>query len=251
MKEVMQEVGRFFTSGSIWIALGGVLVAGLIGWMFVTSLRGLRRKPEEDSAPNLPYRQRDDFLTEAEFGFYVTLKTYLGERAVICPKVNLADLFFPVESGEVRQKWLNRINRKHVDFLLCDPETMQPLCGVELDDSSHEEKERIARDIFVDEVYEAAGLPLVHVPLQADYTIEEMGEFFAQVMEFVWQEAEAEGERMELGEFTIPRCPKCGALMVLRVYAAGEKKGYRYYGCPNFPQCRTVVDFVSGEIGRM
>lgn len=250
MQEIWKNVWGFLASGGWWTVVCVISVGGLMVGMFVLSLKP-RKEREVPAEEGLPYRQRDDFLTEAEFAFYVALKTYLGERAVICPKVNLADLFFPVAEGDVRQKWLNRINRKHVDFLLCDPDTMQPLCGVELDDSSHEEEDRIARDIFVDEVYEAAGLILVHVPLQGGYSIEEMGEFFAPVMEFVWQETEAQGERMELGEFTIPHCPKCGALMVLRVYAAGEKKGYRYYGCPNFPQCRTVVDFVSGEIGKM
>ena len=30
----------------------------------------------------------------------------------------------------------NKINRKHVDFLICDDETLKPLVGIELDDST-------------------------------------------------------------------------------------------------------------------
>ena len=34
---------------------------------------------------------------------------------------------------------------------------------MELDDPSHDRPERIERDEFVDHVYEAAGIPLIHV----------------------------------------------------------------------------------------
>ena len=119
---------------------------------------GIRRHHAENEP--LPYRIRDDFLTDAEFQFYHTLRTYLGHAVTICPKVSLGDLFFA--AGENRAGYLNKINRKHVDFLLCDPDSMVPICGVELDDSTHQRPERIERDRFVDGVYEAAGLPLIH-----------------------------------------------------------------------------------------
>lgn len=47
-----------------------------------------------DEARELPYRQRDDFLSAAELSFHRVLSTAIGDRAVICPKVNLADIFF-------------------------------------------------------------------------------------------------------------------------------------------------------------
>lgn len=236
----------------VFLAGGGVLVAAGIILMFIFSLRRLRKRREEESEPP-SYCMRDDFLSEAEFAFYVTLHTYLGEQVVICPKVNLGDLFFAAGEKERRLSLTNKINRKHVDFLLCEPGTMRPLCGVELDDSSHLRADRIERDAFVDSVYEAAGLPLIHVPLQDGYTPEELQEAFLQVLDFSWDviDSENEEERLSLGEHTIPVCPKCGELMVLRVYSSGEKKGYRYYGCPNYPKCKTVVDYVTGRVGRV
>ena len=59
--------------------------------------------------------------------------------------------------------YFNRIKAKHTDFILCDPEDLDVLAGVELDDPSHERPERIERDEFVDGVYQAAGIPLIHV----------------------------------------------------------------------------------------
>jgi very-short-patch-repair endonuclease len=77
-------------------------------------------------------------------------------------KVNLADLFF-VRQPHRNQAARNRIDRKHVDFVICDAATMRPLLAIELDDASHERADRIARDAFVDRVFETAGLPLQHV----------------------------------------------------------------------------------------
>jgi hypothetical protein len=67
---------------------------------------------------------------EAEVSFYRVLANGIGSRAVVLAKVNLADIFFVVRPNENRAH-RNRIDRKHVDFLLCDPATMKPLCAVE------------------------------------------------------------------------------------------------------------------------
>ena len=133
-----------------------------------------------------------------------------------------------------------------MDFLLCDPESMIPICGVELDDSTHQRPDRVERDRFVDAVYDAAGLPLVHVPLQNGYTPEEMDRFLGELIGFEWETCDTrEPVVYENPDCAlIPHCPKCGALMVLRVHRDGERRGKRYYGCPNYPQCRTEVELL-------
>ncbi len=229
----------------------GYVAAAVLGVLILVMLaRSLRRgKAGEPRRELLPYRLRDDFVTEAEFAFYTALRAYLDESILICPKVNLADLFFPaVDSGE-KMRYLNKINRKHVDFLLCDAETLEPVCGVELDDSSHQREDRARRDAFVDMVYEAAGIPLVHVPLENGYSVEYLQDLLEDVLEFRWTEVDTEGEPLDSitdygEEAVIPTCPKCGALMVLRVYTSGEQKGYRYYGCPNYPRCKETIRYI-------
>jgi hypothetical protein len=84
----------------------------------------------------LPYRIRDDFLSPAEKSFYRILWYVAGKQAAICTKVNLNDVFFVLRPNE-NQAYRNKIAYKHVDFLLCDPKSMQPIVGIELDDSSH------------------------------------------------------------------------------------------------------------------
>jgi len=117
--------------------------------------------PRSDTS--LPYRQRDDFLSPAELSFYRALSAAVGNRAHICPKVNLADIFFVVKPNE-NQGARGRISQKHVDFLLCDSQSMKPLVGIELDDSSHARADRQERDALVDAVFAVAALPLVRIP---------------------------------------------------------------------------------------
>ena len=120
----------------------------------------LATKDELVAGPvSLPFRLRDDLLSLAELSFYQVLSGVAGERVTICAKVNLADLFF-VATGDHRKirAIANRIDRKHVDFLLCNPETMRPLAGIELDDKSHNRMHRKTRDELVGEVFNRGGI---------------------------------------------------------------------------------------------
>lgn len=80
----------------------------------------------------LPYRVRDNFLSPAEISFYHVLASMIGSRAVICPKVRLADIFFVPRSSESYMSHYNRIAQRHLDFLLCKPDSMEPILGIEM-----------------------------------------------------------------------------------------------------------------------
>ena len=218
---------------------------------FLAGLFG--KRSQEAEVPKAAYRLRDDFLSAAELSYYRVLSTAVAGRAVVLAKVGLADLFF-VPRGEGSTGAWNRIARKHVDFVVCAPETMRPLVGVELDDRSHERADRVERDGFVDEVFRSAGLPLMHVPVRSGYSVAELQAALAPYLG--GGEAErgdagveavrrgpgvAEGERSAnpvAGDGVAPSCPKCGVPMVLRTAGRGERRGEQFYGCPNYPRCR-------------
>lgn len=130
-----------------------------------------------ETKDSLPYALRDDFLSSAELSFYKILNQTIGERAIICPKVSLKDIFF-VKTRDKSEFYIysNKINLKHVDFLICSKETLKPICGIELDDSSHVRQDRIERDEFVDKVFKAADLRLIRIPNKISYSITEIEE---------------------------------------------------------------------------
>ena len=41
---------------------------------------------------------------------------------------------------------------------------------------------------------------------------------------------------------SVPVCPKCNAPMVLRTATKGERIGKRFWGCSNFPKCRSIIN---------
>jgi Protein of unknown function (DUF2726)/Topoisomerase DNA binding C4 zinc finger len=215
----------------------------------------------------LPYRLRDDFLSPAEKSFFQVIKGMMGNYFTICPKVSLSDLFFVSRPNENKSA-NNRINRKHVDFVICDPQTMTPLFAIELDDSSHERADRVERDVFVDSVFEAAQLPLLHIPAQLSYNTNELGVLFKKVLQKKNKSGNTEARNASSGqpveiqsrptetkaanaavatEAKTPFCPKCGTPMVLRTAKNGAQAGRKFYGCVNYPKCRVILPFEEGK----
>jgi hypothetical protein len=205
----------------------------------------LRATEDEPSVgDDLPYRLRDDFLSPAELLFYRALTAAVGAQTVVCPKVNLGDIMFVARPNENKGA-RGRISQKHVDFLLCNPATMRPLVGVELDDSSHQRQDRQARDEFVDSVFAAASLPLVHVPARASYAPNEIASLLGP---HVVPGSAAPSPPLATAsapviqkESAVPDCPKCGIPMVLRTAGRGDRQREQFYGCANYPKCRETI----------
>jgi len=191
----------------------------------------------------LPYRLRDDFLSPAEASFFQVLRSLVAAGLVICPKVSLAELFY-VPRSESFQTYQNKIDRKRVDFLLCEPKTLKPLFAIELDDSSHARPDRQERDAFVDEVFADAQLPLVHIPARPAYNTQELIALFQAALQSQPVEKPVYQPPVST-QAQPPLCPKCGVPMVLRTARKGNTPGQQFYGCPNYPRCRAVIPIKS------
>ncbi len=183
------------------------------------------------------YALRDDFLSHAEVSFFQVLRAAVAADSLIFPKVRLADLVFPPRQEGQFGAW-QRINRKHVDFVLCDPRTLRPLVALELDDRSHRRPDRLERDAFVDRVFADAGLPLVHVPARRSYDTRMVTALIAAAQTglvdpappLVAEDAPA-----------APHCARCGGELRLRTAAQGPRAGEQFWGCANYPRCRQTV----------
>ena len=94
---------------------------------------------------------------------------WFGNQLDIFGKVRLADVIGVVKGTAEWQGHFNKIQSKHVDFLLCDSKFVKPVLVIELDDSSHKRADRRERDEFLNQALDDAGLPILHVPVQASY----------------------------------------------------------------------------------
>ena len=180
----------------------------------------------------MPYRLREHFLTTPEVVLFRALKQMAGEHYVIYAKVALNDIFFIVRPNE-NVHYFNKLFRKHVDFLLCHPQSLRPQIGVELVRPIPNSGTR-SIDQFMEDLFLTAGLPLVQIPSNDHYDIPEIVSLF--------QSALAKVKRMErrLADVSLdasPMCPICGKMMVLRTHRSGTQAGEIYYGCIDNPTC--------------
>jgi very-short-patch-repair endonuclease len=205
----------------------------------IMRMLGLKKSASVVGLKELPYCLRDDFLSPVETSFFQVLKSVVGAGLIICPQVSLSALFY-VPRSESFQTYQNKIDRKRVDFLLCDPKTIKPVFAIELDDSSHARPDRQERDAFVEEVFESAQLPLVHIPARSAYNTQELTALFQAAMQRKPTGKPVNQPHVSVLELP-PGCPKCGVPMVLRTAKRGDTPGLQFYGCPNYPRCREVV----------
>jgi len=104
-----------------------------------------------------PYRLVGSLLTPSEKGFFHALQTAAGTRYVVCPKGRLLDLCRDLD-GWTETAAFNHVSQKHVDFVLCEPQTFRPVLAAELDDRSHLRARTRARDRDKDAVLRTMGL---------------------------------------------------------------------------------------------
>lgn len=119
----------------------------------------------KEQVPALPYQKAGALLTRAELRFYQALKQAVPVGYFLAPKVRIGDVL-TVQRGLDRKQALisrSKIQQKHFDFVICQESGMQPVCCVELQDSSHRRADRISRDKFVRAACEAAGIPLLEI----------------------------------------------------------------------------------------
>jgi hypothetical protein len=191
------------------------------------------REPDE----RLPYRLREPFISAPELSLYRVLVELVEDRYVICPKVALNDIFFIVRPNE-NVHYFNKIFRKHVDFLLCHPKSLKPAFAIELVKSSLKNETRES-DQFMEDLFLGAGLPLVQIPSSERYKIAGLVDLFKNALLKV---KDTGSLRATDKSDSVPMCPVCGRMMVLRIYRDGENAGKKYYGCTDNPHCPGIVE---------
>jgi hypothetical protein len=189
---------------------------------------------EEKAA--LPYRLRQEYLSPAEMAFYRVLIEMVKDHLYVCPKVALQDLFFVTRPNE-NVHHFNKLSRKNIDFLLLRRDTLKPALAVELDYPKQADHRPV--DTFLENLFGAANLPLVHVTVQQSYDVKDLAIRFRNAM----AKAREENPLTSHTDYS-PICPRCGITMVLRFDKDGPANGQKYYGCLNFPECQETVPVV-------
>ena len=130
---------------------------------FETELKKFKSETPNSCAQNLFYKNRQLF-SPSEFAFFKALEPHAHQKSLlIFPKVRLADIVKTDEQPYTSeyQTAFNKINSKHVDFVLCDKTTLEIKYILELDDPTHNRPDRKASDDFKNEVMKQCGYPIL------------------------------------------------------------------------------------------
>jgi very-short-patch-repair endonuclease len=196
-----------------------------------------------------PYQKDPLLFTPAERAFLDVLEQALGGEFRIMGKVRLADILKvrPAITGGERLSAFNSIQSKHLDFVACDPDDFSIQFAVELDDRSHNQRNRQDRDAFLDKAMEAAGLPIIRFPAKATYSVQEVSDTIAARLtpptSAVTPPAQSATPAVPVTASPpdAKRCPACGGDMVLRKASKGQNAGNEFWGCSNYPKCRKIL----------
>lgn len=244
--------------------------------VILVSLAILALLKSPTGSTSFTYRRKPYLLSKAERSFYGVLSQAVAGKALIFSKVRVADVITP-QQGLTRSNWqraFNKISAKHLDFILCDPQSCAVKLAIELDDASHDSAKRQARDSFLDAACQSAGLPLLRIRAARGYVVADLRcDIDAILFPALQQEspetkiADDQSVR-ELAETSqtqrnekpaqpqaagavvaapvsteskqpeAPACHRCGSEMVLRTAKSGKRAGEAFWGCSGFPQCR-------------
>jgi hypothetical protein len=154
-----------------WISL---LLFVVVIVIVVAVLLGSRRNA--GAAVGFPYEKSKTLFSPAERSFLGVLEQALSSEHRVFGKVRIADVaqVKTMSNRSLRQRAFNSISSKHFDFVICNVGDLGIVCVVELDDKSHQENKRKARDTFVVGLCQAIALPLLQVPAQRAYSVPEL-----------------------------------------------------------------------------
>ncbi len=156
----------------LYVFIGIIFAVGIIITLFKASFESEDNKEK----PKYQYQRKQFFLTRAEHEFYDALLSVVGNEYHVFAQVHLPTI---LDNKVVGQDWrgsLAHINRKSVDFVLCDKIYISPKLAIELDDKSHERLDRQERDKEVERILEVAGLPLLRIENRGDFNTQELTE---------------------------------------------------------------------------
>lgn len=157
-----------------------IMIIALFVIIGVAYLFSKTKQPEKETEPSKakdepPIQgayQKAWLFSYNEKDAYAKLKPIAEELGyTVFAKVRLLDLLEPVKGNKKYKTYFYKIQAKHVDFVLCDAKLVARYI-IELDDSSHDTKQRQERDAFVDEVVQSVGYQILHVRA-IDETIKE------------------------------------------------------------------------------
>lgn len=131
-----------------------------LGLILIIKIPKPKNVEKTKGEPNYNNYKKAKILTVREHKQYIMLKEITDNLdLIIFTKMRVADLI-TLKNNNTGD--FNRIKSKHIDFIVCN-QFLDVICCIEIDDSTHQRKDRIARDKFINKLFKHCKLPLLRV----------------------------------------------------------------------------------------
>ena len=118
------------------------------------------------------YTAKRYLITKNELNFYKVLQEIAKELdLIVFTQVSLYNIIQTNKNIDykTRESYFKRIASKSIDFVLADPENCRIKLCIELDDSTHNRKDRIKRDNFINQLFKELEINLLRYPVYNKY----------------------------------------------------------------------------------
>jgi len=150
------------------------IIIGIIVVIAVALAVARRGFADVEEKAKYRYNRKNFFLTRAEHECCDALVETVGAEYRIFAQVHLPTLVDHTVRGQDWRAALAHINRKSVDFVLCDKAYLSPKLAIELDDKSHDRPDRQERDREVERILRDAGVPLLRLENHGNFNPSEL-----------------------------------------------------------------------------
>lgn len=237
----MNELLTYLPSSStdwMMLSLGISLVVILI-----LALLLIRRRRDSATIPAQSAEKNDipSLLTQPELACFNTLKTVAGDEFYIMAKVSLSDIAV-VKKGvdQARLKKAAKQGKRHIDFILCNKETLAVICAIELENAATAASGK--KDHHSADLLEEVGVMVFHMPVKTSYSVPEMQQALTPYLKGNQPSPDEMVATVSMEAFR--SCKTCKARMVLKRAKSGKYKGVLFWVCSNYPKCKTFELFL-------
>lgn len=140
----------------LFLLLLAIVVLAIIAKALINLITG--KQPSNA----FPYSKKESVMTPSEQKYFRKLEQQYGQTHYIFCQVALDRIINTTDQKHFYTYW-NKINKKSIDFVLVDKQTLQTVKLIELNDYTHKLAKRKERDEYLRKVCEASRVDLVFV----------------------------------------------------------------------------------------
>ena len=145
------------------IIISVAFVVVLILFLLVSQQRNRSRSSSLHLSNGYVYSNKPYIMTDREMEFFRRIDRLVRSKYYVFPQVHLDSIINHKIKGQNWKAALASIQRKSVDFVLVDRDTLMTSYAVELDDATHDAESRVERDDLVSGYLARASVPLVRI----------------------------------------------------------------------------------------